>query len=112
MIPSGTQTVGAVDYLLFSIHTASSYSCASILFRAEFTDMDFPELQIKDATGRVVYLGSSTENTILWVWRELLLSSIIRSSSDTVAKKIVVDMKKLKLTTEMLKRLDDETLRA
>ena len=74
--------------------------------------MDFPELQIEDATGRVVYLGSSTEDTILWVWRELLLSSIVHSPSDAVAKKIVADMKKLELTKEMLERLDDETLRA
>jgi len=52
------------------------------------------------------------EDTILWVWRELLISSIVHNPSDTVAKKIVADMKKLKLTEEMLKRLDDETLRA
>lgn len=83
----------------------------SIICRAEFTDLDTPDLQIKDATGRVVYLGTgSTENTILWVWRELLLSSIVHSPNDTVAKKIVADMKKLKLTKEMLKRLDDEGL--
>ena len=65
--------------------------------------------------GRVIYLAegiTSTEDTILWVWRELLLSSIVHSPSDTMAKGFVADMKKLKLTEKMLERLDDETLRA
>jgi hypothetical protein len=77
--------------------------------------MDSPYFQIEDATGRVVYLAegiTSTEHAFLWVWRELLLSSIIRSPSDTVGKGFVADMKELKLTEKMLERLDDETLRA
>jgi hypothetical protein len=108
MMPSGTQTVGVLSFS--SIHTTSSLS---ILCRTEFSDLDPPDRRFKDATGRVVYVGtSSTEDTILWVWREVLLSSIVHNPSDAVAKKIVTDMKKLKLTEEMLERLDDEILRA
>ncbi len=91
----------------------SHHGLTSILFRAEFSDLEPPERRIKDATGKLVYLdNNSTEYTILWVWRELLLSSIVHSPNETVAKKIVADMKKLKLTKEMLERLDDETFRA
>ena len=99
----------------FSIQTVGSYPCVSTLCRAEFSDIDsdFSERKIKDATGRVIYRSiGSMENTILWVWRDLLISSIVHTPSDTVAKKIVADMKKMKLTKEMLERFDDETLRA
>jgi hypothetical protein len=77
--------------------------------------MDSPEFQIEDATGRVVYLAdgiTSTEHAILWLWRELLLSSIVHSPGDTVVKGFVADIQKLKLTEKILERLDDETLRA
>ena len=98
---------------LINLIQYSHSGLTSIFFRAEFSDLEHPERQIKDATGKLIYLGtSSTEDTILWVWRELLLSSIVHNPSETVAKKIVADIKKLKLTKEMLERLDDETFRA
>jgi hypothetical protein len=47
----------------------------------------------------------------LWVWRELVISSIVHTGNDTLAKKIVADLKKLSLTEKMLERLEDQTLR-
>ncbi|KII85695.1 hypothetical protein PLICRDRAFT_45044 [Plicaturopsis crispa FD-325 SS-3] len=81
--------------------------------RAEFSDMDGPEITIKDATGKTVYFygsySGSTIHAILWIWRELLLSSVVNSRNDTLAKSLVADIKKdSSLKSDMLERLNEE----
>jgi hypothetical protein len=47
----------------------------------------------------------------LWVWRELLLSSIVHSKDESLAKTLVADIEKMELAREMLARLVDEISR-
>lgn len=52
-------------------------------------------------------------HAIIWLWRELLLSSIVRSDNDTLAKSLVVDIgKNSRLKAAILERLDEEIARA
>ena len=85
-------------------------------FSAEFSDMDVPEITIEDNSGRVVYMVryGSTEHAIIWVWRELLLSSIFSNGDDGLAKVLVADIEKLDLAKAMVERLpgNDEESRA
>lgn len=68
---------------------------------------------IKNASGTVVYEEEygTTEHAILWVWRELLLSTVVHASTPrqrlTLAKTFIADIEKLKLDDEMLTRLDN-----
>lgn len=75
--------------------------------------MDLGELIIADSNGKVVYLDphGGIEAGMLFVWRDLLLSSIVHSPNDTLAKKLVAEIESLGLSSEMLKRLDDEIMR-
>jgi hypothetical protein len=77
-------------------------------------DIDYPNIIIKDAAGKVVYRVQyeSTEHAILWLWRELLLSSIVYSKEDRLAKSLVGDIEEMGLAREMLTRLVDEISRA
>lgn len=72
--------------------------------------MDLGEIVIEDTQGKTVYKShnGSIEHAILWIWRELLLSSIINSEDMSIAKRIVKDIEKLNLAAEILERLDDE----
>ncbi|KAF7977957.1 hypothetical protein HWV62_2049 [Athelia sp. TMB] len=78
--------------------------------RTEFSDMDNGEILIEDTKGKAVYQvhSGSIEHAILWIWRELLLSSIVNGEGLTMAKQIVKDMEKLELAADILERLDDE----
>lgn len=72
------------------------------------------DTEVEDATGKIVYRveSGSTEHAILWVWRELLLSSIVYSGDEILAKVIVNDIKKMGYANKMLQRLADEISRA
>jgi hypothetical protein len=76
----------------------------------EFSDLDRRQIEIEDAYGKLLYKAthSTTDDAILWVWRDLLLSSIVNSPNDTLAKKLVADIRKLHLEQQMLDRLDDQ----
>ncbi|KII85698.1 hypothetical protein PLICRDRAFT_326053 [Plicaturopsis crispa FD-325 SS-3] len=81
--------------------------------QTDFEDLDGPDITIEDATGKTVYfhesLPGSTMHAIIWLWRELLLSSIVRSDNDTLAKSLVVDIgKNSRLKAAILERLDEE----
>jgi hypothetical protein len=82
-------------------------------FSTEFGDIDCPDITVKDVTGKVVYRVhyESTEHAILWVWRELLISSIVHSKDGSLAKTLVGDIEKMELSRKMLARLVDEISR-
>ena len=72
--------------------------------------MDTEEIVIEDTKGKAVYNvhSGSLEHAILWIWRELLISSIVNGEGLNLAKQIVGDMEKLELAADILERLDDE----
>ena len=75
--------------------------------------MDSGPEAIKDSKGVMVYdveYGSSSE-AISWVWRELLLSAIVHSSTQTLAKTLVADVTRFGVADGILKRLDTELAR-
>ncbi|RDB16761.1 hypothetical protein Hypma_002381 [Hypsizygus marmoreus] len=76
----------------------------------QFIDLDHPDLIIKDHTGKLVYRAEwqTTEHAILWVWRDLLLSSSSRGQDENLIEKFATDIKNLKLTDKLLMRLDPE----
>jgi hypothetical protein len=82
-------------------------------FSSEFSVIDRPDITVIDVTGRVVYRVQyeATEHAILWVWRELLLSSIVHCKDESLAKTLVADIEKMELAREMLARLVDEISR-
>ena len=72
--------------------------------------MSLPELVIKDSNGKVVYLDAHgrIEEAYLFVWRDLLISSIVYRPNKTLTKKLVADIELLGLSDQMLERLEDE----
>ncbi|KII85680.1 hypothetical protein PLICRDRAFT_45025 [Plicaturopsis crispa FD-325 SS-3] len=87
--------------------------------RADWGDaVDDVKVTILNAAGEVVYKVDHVyeynlvETSIMWVWRELLLSAIVHRDDEALAKTFVADIVKLKLVPEMLKRLSDEIVTA
>ncbi|RDB16759.1 hypothetical protein Hypma_002383 [Hypsizygus marmoreus] len=78
--------------------------------RSNFSDLDSPDIVVEDANGKVVYKNEhgSTEHAVLWVWRDLLLSAIVRVQGTSLAEKLVADLESLDLASEMLDRLEEE----
>lgn len=75
--------------------------------------MGMPDFKIQDSNGRTVYRDDDggLENAYLFIWRDLLLSAVVHSPNNSLAKKLVADIESLGLSNKMLERLEDEIMR-
>lgn len=82
-------------------------------YRSPFDTLRTPAVIITDKHEKIVYRvrNGTTEHAMLWVWRELLLSSILHRQDDTLAKHLVADIQNLGLAKKMFERLRNEISR-